>query len=185
MENVLKMITAGLKFSGSKIGAVAENKKYTQTAIGLISLSVLIDVVVAFFNGLGGSSGMASMDLIGIGAALAQLGSGLIGTFLSAYIMVFVLRLFKVETSFDAVLRIYGSAVIWTIIGSIIGLIFSGPIAMVGGILSWLAYNFAVLFGLTDFTKLKLGKSFLSIVLTFVGVFVCIILFGMIVGMVA
>ena len=185
MENVIKMMTAGLKFSGAEMAEIAEDKKYTQTAIGLISLSVLIDVVVAFFNGLGGSSGMAGLELTGIGAALAQLGSGLIGTFLSAYIMVFVLRLFKVQTTFDTVLRIYGSAIIWTIIGSLIGLAFSGTIAMVGGIICWLAYNFAVLFGLASFTKLSIWKSFLSIVLTFVGVFVCIILFGMIVGMVA
>ncbi len=188
MENTVKMMLAGLKFNGSEISEIGKDKKYTTTAVYLISFSVLIDVVMAFFNGLGGSSGLAGLELSNVGAALAQLGSGLIGTFLSAYIMVFVLRIFKVETTFDTILRIYGSAVIWTILGSVIGIIFSetiGVIAMVGGIFCWLAYNFAVLFGLTNFTALVMWKSFLSIVLTFAGVFVVIIAYGQMVKLFA
>ncbi len=185
MDKITKMMTAGLKFSKEEIGAIGKVKSYTQPAVWLIVVSVLIDVVSAFFNGLGGSSGLAGMNLKGANAALAQLGSGLIGTFLSAYIMVFVLRLFKFETAFDAVLRIYGSATVWAIIGSLISVVFSGTIAMAGGILCWLAYNFAVLFGLMGFTKLEWWKSFLSIVLTFIGVFICILLYGLVVGAIA
>jgi hypothetical protein len=179
MSQIIDLVKAGLQFSKTEIGAIAEKESYTQAAVSLLSFSVLLDVVIAFFKGNGGSSGIANLQLSGATAAVAQLGSLLIGIVLSAYLMTFVLRLFDVETTFDAILRIYGSAIVWTIIASVITALLGGGVAaMVVGILCWFAYNFAVLFGLAEFTKLPLWKSFASIVLTFIGVFVCILAYG-------
>ncbi len=82
MENKKKsanMVLAGLKFSPSEIGEVAENEKNTIPAVLLISFSVLLGVVIAFFKGNGGSSGLGRMGITGSNAAIAQMGSLLIG----------------------------------------------------------------------------------------------------------
>ena len=178
----LKMIVAGLKFSKSEIGEIGKTEKYTTPAVVLLAISVLLDTVIAYFYGNGGNSGLARMGLTGINAAIGQLGSVLIGTFLSALIMVYVLRIFKTNRPYTGILRVYGSAIIWTILGSLAGLFLGGTPAMIVGVLLWLAYNFAVLFGLTGYTELAIWKSFVSIVLTFIGVFIVMIIYGMIIG---
>jgi len=177
-SKIIEMVKAGLKFGKEKIGDIAKKESYTQAAIYLLSFSILLDVLIAFFKGNAGSSGIANLGLGGFNAAVAQLGSLLIGILLSAYIMVFVLRIFNADATFNAILRIYGSAIIWTIIGSVLALLVGGTVAMVVGIVCWLAYNFAVLFGLSGYTKLSLWQSFLSIVLTFIGVFVVMLVYG-------
>jgi hypothetical protein len=186
MENEKKdpnLVLAGLKFSTSEIGEASSKEKNTNLAIIMIVISIVIDVAIAYFKGNPGNSGLARMGLTGFNAAIAELGSVLIGTFLSAFIMVYVLRIFKAKATYSGVLRVYGAAIIWTILGSIIGLLLPPNLAM-AGVLFWLAYNFAVMFGLTGYTKIKLWQSFVSIVLTFIVVFIVIILYGMVVGVV-
>lgn len=184
MENEQKevnLVVAGLKFSKSDIGVAASNEKNTLPAVLLITFSVIFGVVIAYFKGNGGSSGVGRMGLTGFDAAIAEMGSLLIGTFLSALIMVFVIRIFKVKPSYAAIIRVYGAAVIWSILGDVVGLFLPPALAM-AGILFWLAYNFSVMFGLTGLTKIKLWQSFLTIVLTFAAVFIVMILFGMLIG---
>ena len=182
MEKAINMIMAGLKFSQTEIGKIAKDEKYTSPAIWLISITVLLGAVIALFKGNSGSSGVVRMGLTGINAAIAELGSLLIGTFLSAFIMVYVLRIFKAKASFTGVLRVYGAAIIWTILKLVFGLILPPGVAMIA-ILFWLAYNFAVLFGLTGYTGIKLWKSFLSIVITFAIVFIIMMPYGTIIKM--
>lgn len=185
MENEKKeanLILAGLKFNQSELGDACSNEKNTTLAVVMIVLAVVIDVAIAYFKGNPGNSGLARMGLTGVNAAIAELGSVLIGTFVSAFIMVYVIRIFKVKPTYSDILRVYGAAIIWTILGLIIGLLLPSKLAMVAGVLFWLAYNFAVLFALTGLTKIKLWQSFVSIVLTFVGVFVVVIVYGMLVG---
>jgi hypothetical protein len=176
----LHMIVAGLKFSKSEIGKIGHALQYTVPAVVLLLISALLDAAIAYVNGPGGNSGLARSGLTGMGAAIGQLGSGLIGLFLSALIMVYVLRLFKGESTYTGVLRVYGAAIIWTILGSLVGLFLPEGLAM-AGILFWLAYNFAVLFGLTGYTGLAIWKSFLAIVLTFIVVFIVMLPYGMII----
>ena len=177
----VNLVVAGLKFSQSDIGAAANNEKNTIPAVLLISFSVILGTVIAYFKGNGGSSGVGRMGLTGLDAAIAEMGSLLIGTFLSAFIMVYVIRIFKVKPSYSAILRVYGAAIIWSILGDVFGLFLPPNLAM-AGILFWLAYNFSVMFGLTGLTKIKIWQSFLSIVLTFAVVFGVMILYGMIIA---
>ena len=179
-KNEVYLIMAGLKFSKSEIGSACNNKKNTIPAVLLIAFSVILGVVIAYFKGNGGSSGVGRMGLTGFDAAIVQLGSLLIGTFLSAFIMVYVIRVFKVKPSYDGILIVYGSAIIWIILKSVFGLILSPNFALLG-VAFWLAFNFSVLFGLAGYTKIKIWQSFLSIVLTFAVVFVIMIPYGMIV----
>ena len=189
MENETKeanLVVAGLKFSKSEIAAACSNEKNTTLAVGLIAFSVIMGTIIAFIYGNGGSSGVGRMGLEGSAAAIAEVGSLLIGSFLSAFIMVYVIRIFKVSITYAEVLRLYGSAVIWTLLGMFVGLaikLFSLPegLAMVG-VLFWLARNFSLMFGMSGYTKLKLWQSFLTIVLTFVVVFVVMILYGELMG---
>ncbi len=184
MENEKKeanLILAGLKFNKSELSEVSSNEKNTLPAILLIAFSVIFGVVIAYFKGNGGSSGVGRMGLTGFDAAVAEMGSLLIGTFLSAFIMVFVIRIFKVKPSYTGILRVYGAAIIWTILSSVFDLILPPNFALLG-IAFWLAYNFAVMFGLTGYTKIKLWQSFLSIVITFAVVFAVMMVFGIIIG---
>ncbi len=183
MENDKKeanLVVAGLKFSKSEIGEAASNEKNTILAVSLIVFSVIFGVVIAYFKGNGGSSGVGRMGLTGFDAAIAEMGSLLIGTFLSAFIMVYVIRIFKVKPSYTAILRVYGAAVIWSILGDIVGLFLPPALAM-AGILFWLAYNFSVMFGLAGLTLIKMWQSFLTIVITFAVVFGVMMLFGMVI----
>ena len=184
MENDRKevnLVVAGLKFSKSDIGQAARNEKNTIPAVLLIAFSVILGVVIAYFKGNGGSSGVGRMGLTGFDAAVAEMGSLLIGTFVSAFIMVFVIRIFKVKPSYAAILRVYGAAIIWSILGDVFGLFLPPNLAMLA-VLFWLAFNFSVMFGLAGLTKIKLWQSFLSIVITFAVVFGIMILYGMIIG---
>ncbi len=184
MENDTKeanLIVAGLKFSKSEIGAACNNEKNTALAVGLIAFSVILGTVIAFINGNGGSSGVGRMGLTGSDAAIAELGSLLAGTFLSAFIMMYVIRIFKVKPSYTGILRVYGAAIIWTILSTLIGLVLPEEWGM-AGVLFWLAYNFVVMFGLTGYLKIKLWQSFLTIVLTFAVVFGVMMLYGMLMG---
>ena len=183
MENEKKevnLVMAGLKFSKSEIGEACSNEKNTKLAVLLLALSVVLGVVIAFFNGNGGSSGVGRMGLTGLDAAIAEMGSLLIGTFLSAFIMVFVIRIFKVKPSYSGILRVYGAAIIWTILKSVFGLVLPPGFAM-AGVVFWIAYNFSVMFGLAGYTKIKIWQSLLSIVLTFAVVFGVMMLYGMII----
>ena len=186
MDNIVRVIMAGLKFKGAEIAEVAGNEEDTQPAMILIGFSVLLGTVLALIFGNGGSSGVGRMGLTGVTAAIVELGSLLIGTFLSAYIMTFVIRIFKVTLTYNEVLRIYGAAAIWTILkmffGLIVDVVAPGSMIGMGGVLFWLAYNFAVLFGLTAYTKINGWKSFLSIVLTFAGIFIIMLPYGSIAG---
>jgi len=185
MENDKKevnLIVAGLKFNKSELDKACSNEKNTTLAVSLIAFSVILGTVVAFIYGNGGSSGVGRMGLTGSEAAIAEMGSLLIGTFLSAFIMVFVIRIFKVRPSYAGILRVYGAAIIWTILKSVVGLIISiaalpEKFALVG-IVFWLAYNFSVMFGLAGYTKIKIWQAFLNIVLTFAVVFGVMILYG-------
>ena len=179
-SKIISMIMAGLKFSKTEIGKIAKDEKYTNTAITLISIVVLFGAVIALFKGNSGSSGVVRMGLTGITAAIAELGSLVIGTFLSAFVMVYVLRIFKAEATFNGVLRVYGAAIIWTLLKLVFGLILPPGLAMVA-VLFWLAYNFAVLFGLTGYTGIKLWKSFVSIVITFAIIFIIMLPYGSII----
>jgi len=179
-NKLVEMLVAGLKFSGDDVKKIANDETYVTPAVILLLLDFLLEAGIAFFKGPGGNSGMARMGLTGFAAALGQGGSAVIGTFIGAYIMVYVLRLFKAESTYTGILRVYGSAIVWTLLGAILGLFLGGGIGMVIGIGAWLAYNFAVLFGLTGYTGIKLWKSFLAIVLTFIGVFILTILYSMI-----
>ena len=183
METIKKeanLIMAGLKFSKVEIAEACNDEENTLPAVLLIAFSVILGVVIAFFKGNGGSSGVGRMGLAGFDAAIAQMGSLLIGTFLSAFIMTFVIRIFKVKPSYAGILRVYGAAIIWTILKSVFGLILPSGSTMVA-IAFWLAYNFAVLFGLAGYTKIKIWQSFLSIVLTFAAIFGVMILYGTII----
>lgn len=173
------MVMAGLKFSKSEIAEVASKEKNTMVAVSLIAFSVLFDTVLAFINGNGGSSGFGRMGLVGWQAAIAEFGSAAIGTFLSAFAMIYVIRIFKAKITYAESLRLYGAAIIWTILGAIFGLI---PGFGMVGILFWLAYNVSLMFGITGYTKIKMWESFLTIVLTFAAIFVVIMLYGMVIG---
>ena len=179
------MIMAGLKFKGEGIADVAGNEENTKPAVMLIGFSILFGTIVALIFGNGGSSGVGRMGLTGMTAAMVELGSLLIGTFLSAYIMTFAIRIFKVTLTYNEVLRIYGAAIIWTIIKTAFGLIVKivapGSILGMAGVLFWLAFNFAVLFGLAAYTKTKVWQAFLSIVLTFAVIFIIMLPYGSIV----
>jgi hypothetical protein len=174
------LVMAGLKFSKSEIGEAAGNKENTTLAVLLIAFSAVLGTVIAFFKGNGGSSGVGRMGLTGLDAAIAEMGSLLIGTFLSAFIMVFVIRIFKVKPSYDGILRVYGAAIIWTILKSLVGLVLPEGFAMLA-VAFWLAYNFSVMFGLAGYAKIKTWQSFLSIVLTFAVVFGVMIIYGMVI----
>ncbi|MEN8251381.1 MAG: YIP1 family protein [Bacteroidota bacterium] len=178
-----KMIMAGLKFSKSEIDEVASSDKYTKPAVWLIAFSAILGAVIAFFKGNGGSSGIGRMGLVGFNAAIAEFGSLLIGTFLSALIMVYVIRIFKVKPTFNNILGIYGAAIIWTILKQFVGLALPEGLAMVG-VLFWLAYNFAVLFGLMGHTKLKWWQALLTIILTFAVIFGIMIVYGIVAGVI-
>ena len=173
------LIMAGLSFSKTKIAEACKNENNTNLAVALIAFSVLFDTVLAFINGNGGSSGFGRMGLTGASAAIAEFGSAAIGTFLSAFIMVYVIRIFKANITYAESLRLYGAAIIWTILGAILVLI---PGFGMVGIAFWLAYNLSLMFGITGYTKIKIWQSLLTIVLTFAAVFVVIILYGMVIG---
>ena len=181
MKEIVNMIMAGIKFNKTEIGEVASAKKNTNVAVLLIAFSVILDTVIAFFQGNGGSSGLGRMGLAGFEAGIAELGSALIGTFLSAFIMVYVIRIFKAKPSFDEILRVYGVAIIWSILGALVGLILPPNLSMLT-IVFWLVFNFSVLFGLSWHTKIKVWQSFLSIVLTFAVIFGVMMLYGVIIG---
>jgi hypothetical protein len=176
----VNLVMAGLKFSKSEINEACSNEKNTKLAVLLIAFSVVLGVVIAFFNGNGGSSGVGRMGLTGLDAAIAEMGSLLIGTFLSAFIMVFVIRIFNVKPPYSGILRVYGAAIIWTILKSVFGLVLPPGLAM-AGVVFWIAYNFSVMFGLAGYTKIKIWQSLLSIVLTFAVVFGVMMLYGMII----
>lgn len=177
------LVVAGLKFSGSEIAEACGKEKNTQLAVWLMAFSVLFATVIAFFNGNGGNSGFGRDGYIGWQAAIAEFGSAAIGTFLSAFIMVYVIRIFKVKIAYTETLRLYGAAIIWTIFGAVFGLIPDlGVIGMVVGIGLWLAYNFSLMFGISGYTKIKIWQAFLTIVLTFVVTFIAIILYGVVIG---
>ena len=177
------MIMAGLKFSKSEMADVAGKEKYTTPAVLLMAFSVLFATVLAFFNGNGGNSGFGRDGFIGGQAAIAEFGSAAIGTFLSAFVMIYVIRIYKVKLTYPETLRLYGAAIIWTILGTVFGLIPNlGVVGMVVGIALWLAYNFSLMFGIAGYTSIKLLQAFLTIVMTFVAVFVVIILYGMVIG---
>ena len=175
------LVMAGLKFSKSEIGEACNNKQNTALAVGLLAFSAILGIIIAFIYGNGGSSGVGRMGLTGSDAAIAEAGSLLAGTFLSAFIMVYVIRIFKVKPSYRGILRVYGAAIIWTIIGTIVGLMLPEEFSL-AGVLFWLAYNFALMFGLTGYLKIKLWQSFLTIVITFAVVFGVMILYGMLMG---
>ena len=101
--------------------------------------------------------------------------------------MTFIIRAFKVKITYPETLRLYGAAIIWTILGAVFSLILNlgvdlGVVGMIVGIGLWLAYNFALMFGLAAYSKIKIWQAFLTIVLTFIVVFVSIILYGVIFG---
>ena len=183
-EQKTSMIMAGLKFSKIEIAEVADNENNTIPAALLISFSVLLGTIIAFYKGNGGSSGLGRMGITGFDAAVAQFGSLVIGTFLSAFIMVWVIRIFKVKPTFSAILRVYGAAISWTILKTfyvlIVPFILDPKFALLG-VAFWLSFNFSVLFGLSGYTKIKPWQSFLSIVLTFAVVFTIMIPYGMLI----
>ncbi len=174
-----ELVIAGLSFSKDKIAKACKKESNTKIAVALIVFSVLFDTVLAFINGNGGSSGIGRMGLTGVQAAVAEFGSAAIGTFLSAFIMIYVLRIFKVKPTYPEILRLYGAAIIWTILGAIFGLI---PGLGMIGIVFWLAYNFSLMFGLTGYFKIKIWQSFLSIVITFAVIFGVMMAYGMVIG---
>ena len=183
LDKMVKMLMAGLKFSGTEIGDIAKDESYTQPAIWLLSISVLLNTVIAFFRGNSGSSGVGRMGLTGSSAAIAEFGSAVVGLFLSALIMVYVIRIFKVKLPYNGILRVYGSAIVWTILLSLLLLVLPhGILRMIVAIGFWLAYNFAEWFGLTKYANIEMWKTFVSIVLTFLIIFIIMMPYGTIIG---
>ena len=179
------LVMAGLSFSKTKMAEACKNENNTNLAVALIAFSVLFATVLAFFNGNGGNSGFGRDGFIGVQAAIAEFGSAAIGTFLSAFVMIYVIRIYKVKLTYPETLRLYGAAIIWTILGTVFGLIPNlGVIGMVVGIGLWLAYNFSLMFGIAGYTNIKPLQAFLTIVMTFVAVFVVIILYGVVIGLI-
>jgi len=177
------LVVAGLKFNGSEMGEACRQEKNTQVAITLLAFSVLLATVLAFIYGNGGNSGFGRSGYIGWTAAIAEFGSSMIGTFFSAYVMIYVIRIYKVKITYPETLRLYGAAIIWTILGALFGLLPNlGVVGMVVGIALWLAYNFSLMFGVAGYTKIKIWQAFLTIVLTFVVVFIAIILYGVVIS---
>ncbi len=179
----MNMVVAGLKFSKTEIGEAGNDEKNTLPAVILISISVLFNTIVAYFMGNGGSGGFGNSGYTGFNAAIAALGSDLIGTLLSALILSLVLRIFKVKPTFIGTFRVYGAVIIWSIIGGIVGLFLPESLSMLS-IAFWLAFNVALMFGLMGFTDVKWWQAFLSIAITFAVTFLVSMLYGVILGLI-
>lgn len=180
------LILAGLKFSRSEIGEVGNNEKDTIPALIMIFINVLLASVLAFFLGNGGSGGFSDLGLTGINAAIAELGSGLIGVFVYAIILALVMRIFKVKPTIIGTIRVWGAVVIWSIIGDIVGLfltLFLPSFSMLS-ILFWLIFNIALMIGMTGYTEAKYWQSFLGIVITFIVIFGIMLGYGIILGLI-
>ncbi len=180
----VNMVLAGLKFNKSEIGSVGKNEKDTFPAVLLILLYVLFGAIVAFF--LGNGKNLAGLGLIGFPAAIAELGSVLIGAFVSAIILALVMRIFKVKPSIVGTIRVWGAVIIWSIIGGIVGLllkIFLPDLAMLS-IVFWLVFNVALMIGMTGYTEAKYWQSFLGIVITFAVNFGVSMLYGIVLGII-
>ena len=176
----LNMILAGLKFSRKDIGEVGNNEKDTIPALIMIIINVLLASVLAFFFGNGGAGGFSGLGLTGFDAAIAELGSGLIGTFFNVIILALVMRIFKVKPTIVGTLRVWGTVVIWSIIGDIVGLFLKLFLPNLGmlSIVFWLLFNIALMIGLTGYTEAKYWQSFLGIVITFAIIFVIMLGYG-------
>ncbi|MHA1718833.1 MAG: hypothetical protein ACTSWX_14955 [Promethearchaeota archaeon] len=180
-----KMIFSGLKFSKQEMGEVGKEEKNTFPAIILILIEVIIVSVIAYFRGNGGSSGISGLHLTGFNAAIGEFGSALIGTFLYAVILTFIMYIFKVKPSVGGIIRVWGAAVIWTIIGDLIGLLLAlylPKLAMLS-LVFWLLFNIALMIGIVGYTEAKYWQSFLGIVITFMINFGIIMLYGMLLGL--
>ena len=176
-KECIRLPLAGLKFSGDQMGALAQNEACGPFAVfWLVGLAVL-GGLRAFVHGNSGSSGVARMGLEGVAAGIAEAGSLLVGFFLGALIMTAVLRLFKLRPAYAAVLRVYAGASVWTVIKYVLALVLAGGSTPVS-ILLWLAYNFALWFGLTALTGARYWQTFLSIVLAFLAGFVVMLPYG-------
>ena len=180
------LVLAGLKFSREDIGEVGKNEKDTLPAVIMIFINILFASVIAFFLGNGGAGGLSGLELEGFDAAIAELGGGLIGTFLSAIILALVMLLFKVKPTIVGTIRVYGAVVIWSIIGNIIGLLLTLylPDLSMLSILFWLIFNIALMIGMVGYTEAKYWQSFLGIVITFAIIFGISMLYGMLIELI-
>ena len=180
------LILAGLKFSRSEIGEVGNNEKDTIPALIMIFINVLLASVLAFFFGNGGSGGFSDLELTGFDAAIAELGSGLIGVFVYVIILALVMRLFKVKPTIVGTLRVWGAVVIWSIIGDIVGLLLTLflPSLSMASILFWLLFNIALMIGMTGYSEAKYWQSFLGIVITFAVIFGIMMLYGIVIALI-
>lgn len=167
------LILAGLKFSRKDIGEVGNNEKDMIPVLIMIFINVLLASVLAFFFENGGSGGFSDLGLTGINAAIAELGSGLIGVFFKVIILALVMRIFKVKPTIVGTLRVWGACVIWSIIGDIVGLFLTLFLPSLGmlSILFWLLFSIALMIGLTCYTEAKYWQSLLSIVIAFAVIF--------------
>lgn len=180
------LILAGLKFSRKEIGEVGNNEKDTIPALVMIIISVLLASVLAFFFGNGGSGGFSGLGLTGISAAIAELGSGLIGVFFNVIILALVMRIFKVKPTILGTFRVWGAVVIWSIIGDIVSIFLTLFLPSFGmlSILFWLLFNIALMIGLTGYTEAKYWQSFLGIVITFAVIFGIMMVYGIILALI-
>lgn len=165
----LDMILPGLKFNRKELGEVGKNEKNTIPAIIMIGIYVTLISILAIFYGNSGPSGFSGDGLTGFTAFLAELGSGLIGSFLNAVIITCILRIFKDKSSPMGLIRVYGAVIIWSIIGQVINLLI--PFMFVF-IVFFLVFNVALLIGVIGYTEKKWWQVFIAIVLAFLLVFV-------------
>ncbi len=183
---LVSMMLAGLKFSRKDMGEVGKNEEDTIPAVLMILISVLFGTTVAFFKGNGGSSGFANLELTGFNAAIAEFGGLLVGTFVFAIILALVMRIFKAKPGIVGTFRVWGAAIIWSIIGDIVGLLLGWllPDFAMLSIVFWLLFNIALMIGMVGYTDAKYWQSFLSIVIAFAIIFGVTMLYGMLVGMI-
>ncbi len=176
-NKTVRLLLAGLKFDRQDLGALGRDAAYQGAAVAWLLALAAWGGLAAFFHGNSGSSGVVRMGLSGGSAALAEAGSLLISTFVSAWVMTWVLRLFRARPAYDGVLRVYAAATVWTAVKYALLLALPGGSTALA-ILCWLAYNFALWFGLTALTELRYWQTFLGIVLTFLAGFVLMLLYG-------
>ncbi len=177
-----EVLISGLKLNRGTSSEIAKDESNTMLAWIIISVMILLESIMAFFSGNPGNSGYAGLAQTGVIAVFLQILSGLVGYIFQTYMLYIVVnKLFRGEGTFNGILILFASAMIWNYIGFIIGLVFDN---MFIGILIWLIFNFALLFGLIGYTKLVAWKSFLSIVIAFAVSFIGLVVTGIIIKMI-
>ena len=166
---MMHLIRAGLTFAGRALAGYASRGEYRAAAVAWLLFYIVVEAVIAYFRGNSGDSGLARLGLQGWQAAWAQAGSMAIGTFGSAWLMGWVLRLFRSRTEYGGLLCLYAGAITWSLLGDLAGLLLPGVVWV--GVIAWLLYNLALLLGLMHYARVRWWQALVSIVITFFLVF--------------